>query len=115
MYVCVGESKVSVAVFGHATGLAECKTFPTRSWHRMAQFVLWSVQPLVAVFTGEESAQTLLSLGARALLFVFAGQKPGHANPVLLLAEAVAKAARPHVVRVRVRVRGRTTWRPRLS
>ena len=61
----------------------------------MAEFVLWSGQPLVGVFTGEESATRLLNLGVRAILFVFAGQ---HAQHVLKLAEAVAKSARPGVV-----------------
>lgn len=95
--MCEDESDVSVAMFGHPTGPAGWENFPTRSWSRMAQFVLWSGQPLVGVFTGEESAQKLLTLGVRAILFVFAGQ---YSAPVLKLAEAVAKSARPHVVGV---------------
>ena len=91
----VDESEVTLAAFGHPAGPAGWENFPTRSWARMAKFALWSAQPLVGVFTGEDSAQKFLTLGARAILFVFTGQ---HSGPVLKLAEAVAKSARPGVV-----------------
>ena len=93
--ICADESEVSLAAFGHPAGPAGWENFPSRSWADMAKFALWSAQPLVGIFTGEDSAQKFLALGVKAILFVFTGQ---YAGPVLKLAEAVAKSARPNVV-----------------